>query len=90
MNQLGYGLDRHGVQDGTRVIHWRREAAESDSQPTDPVIVTTLRPDFECDGMSELVYDRDYVIDLLKSVVGGNFAKNGKTLQALLQDIRRH
>jgi hypothetical protein len=79
MNHLGYGMVRKSADDkgDPAVVHWaqdpdNRTALEKLGKDA-PKEVVTLMPDFTADGLSELVYDRDYVTDLF-----GHITKDAK------------
>jgi hypothetical protein len=83
LNRIGYGLSHHDQKNAR--IHWSLDGkTPSKGFEKAPLLLTTLRPDFTAAGIAEQVYDRDYVVDLLTTVLGNQTAHVGHLLMAIL------
>jgi hypothetical protein len=69
--QLGYGVVSHDAANSTVTLRLTGEGrTEGLRNP-----VTIKRPDFVCDDRSTPAYERDYIVDLISQMTGGNGGK---------------
>lgn len=69
LNGLGYGLAR--IHPDRPILDWSLDNPVKKAAGDNlAMFVTTLKPDFTADGHAELVYDRNYVVDLLVHIFG--------------------
>ena len=75
LDQLGYELVFHDHT--TARLHFKRTKNVSGvlqktltTSKNPPEWVTVGKPDFQCDGHTIPVYDRDYVVDLINKING--------------------
>lgn len=81
----------HHDKDNLR-IHFRRDndrAAKHAKAGDWPVHLTILKPDFTCDGYDQMVYDRNYVVDLVIHITGDGNTDAGTRLLAVLRSGER-
>jgi hypothetical protein len=87
-NSIGYGL---GKRSGD-ILHWNQETKPEGLKKEAgewPTVVTTKMPTLTSPGISELVYDRSYVIDLFKHITGDPQDKLGLKILAILSQEDR-
>lgn len=88
LNMLGYGMEKH--DSSTKLLHWRLDKGNTTLPHNGPLLVTTLMPDFSHPRHHEAVYERDYVMDFLNSIIAGDFDKDGTVIRAILQSEQIH
>jgi hypothetical protein len=75
------GYRRLAVDDKRHFLHWMLDKDESLQFPR---LVTLSAPQFASDGISELVYDRDYILDALVTLYGDAIRLGAAESEAVL------
>lgn len=92
LNNLGYFFQRLDPDSEKSIIHWKREGHGEASKllaTCAPTILTTLKPDFSADGHTDLVYERDYVVDLLGMLFDGTVSERHMHITEMIAYLNR-
>ena len=92
LNEIGYGFSHLDPDPEKPIIHWEKTGVGKNNSllpQSAPRVLTTLKPDFDADGHSDKVYDRDYVVDFLDILIDGDTSSRYRCIAEVMAKLQR-